>query len=380
MCGIAGLINLSGSHSREELLAMVSGMAARLSHRGPDDYGVWIDERAYCALAHRRLSIIDTSANGHQPMESENGDAVITYNGELYNYKEIRRQLQARGQTFRTDTDTEVFLKKLIYDGADALSSIDGMFALGLYNKKTQELLLARDPFGEKPLYYAQFNGLFAFSSEVTAIAGLPDFSAVVARESIEQYLLLQYIHAPRSIYRDIAKLQPGHVLKLSSQGGIQTSRYFQFSPAEIKTDQDLDDLADELEDILSRSIERRLMSDVPLGLFLSGGIDSSLVAALCAKKLGVHIQSFTIGFNDKEVSEHLEARAIAQFLQTDHKEKLFDENIAGMAATISRCLDEPNADTSCLPTYLLSQFARQNVTVALSGDGGDEMFWRWWR
>ncbi len=376
MCGIAGFINLKGNYSAEQMSAVVSNMAACMSHRGPDDFGVWIDPDNYCALSHRRLSIIDLSVGGHQPMESADGKAAITYNGEFYNYQDIKKELLSQGCQLKTEADTEVLLQKLLRDGERTLTSIDGMFAFGFFSGHSGELLLVRDPFGEKPLYFMSGKDFFAFASELTALSVVPGFDATICPEAIEQYLLFQYVQSPKTIYRGVSKLSPGHFLKLSRQGQIEIQKYFQFVPQANKfTVAKIEDLADELEEILVRSIKRRLISDVPLGAFLSGGVDSSTVVALCMKKLGRDIKTFSMGFKDTDETEHLYARAMAAHLGTEHHEKLIEPDMSAMALLIGRLLDEPNGDTSCPPTYLLSQFAREQVTVSLSGDGGDEMF-----
>lgn len=376
MCGIAGFINLKRNYSFDEMSAVVSNMAAHMTHRGPDDFGVWIDPDNYCALSHRRLSIIDLSAGGRQPMETPDGKSAITYNGEFYNYQDVRTELLTEGYQQKTSTDTEVLLQKLLKDGESALTSIDGMFAFGLYKGHIGELLLARDAFGEKPLYFVSGKDYFAFASELTALSAVPDFDATISAEALEHYLLFQYIQSPKTIYRSVSKLPPGHFLKLSRQGQIQMRKYFQFAPHAGKVcDAKIEDLADELEEILTRSIKRRLISDVPLGAFLSGGVDSSTVVALCVKKLGREIKTFSIGFAGTDESEHLYARAMAAHLGTAHYEKIIEPEMNSMPFLVGRLLDEPNGDTSCPPTYLLSQFAREHVTVAVSGDGGDEMF-----
>jgi asparagine synthase (glutamine-hydrolysing) len=374
MCGISGLINTAGLYSSQTMESIVCDMAEKMLHRGPDDEGLFVSDDAYCALAHRRLSIIDTSINGRQPMQSTDGKSVICFNGELYNYKDLRRELA--GCEFRTQTDTEVLLQKLVRGRHNSLPELDGMFALAFFDKQTHELLLARDPFGEKPLYYIHNNEIFAFASELSALSVVPGFDNTVEQDAIAQYLLFQYVHSPATIYRQVKKLPPGYYLRLTRDGRLECKPYFRFSPnSEKYENRKIDDLADELEDILTRSIERRLMSDVPLGLFLSSGVDSSTIAALCTKKLGLNIKSFTIGFPGSPTSEHLKAREIAQHLGTNHQERMVESDLISLGSSIAARLDEPNGDTSCLPTFMLAEFAKEQVTVALSGDGGDELF-----
>jgi asparagine synthase (glutamine-hydrolysing) len=376
MCGIAGLVNLYGRLSPEVMKATVTVMADKMVYRGPDDFGIWLDGTGFCAFSHRRLSIIDPSPTGHQPMLSSDGKACITFNGEIYNFQDMREELEAKGHIFKTRTDTEVLIDAILTYGDSVYSKIDGMYAFGFFNKEKRELILARDPFGKKPLYYTEVNRFFAFASELHALSALPNFDATIDDESIAEYLAFKYIHAPRTIYRDVKKLLPGHFLKLSDNGNIVVRKHFEFTPVgSAGRITPLDDLADELEEILIRCVKRRLISDVPLGAFLSGGVDSSLIVAVMSKILGHRVKTFSIGFEGDGESEHIFARQMAQHLDTEHHEKILKPDITSMAKVIGCTLDEPNADSSCLPTYILSEFARQQVAVALSGDGGDEMF-----
>lgn len=376
MCAIAGLLNFAVRMPRERLKEMAEGMAGAMAHRGPDARGSWVSEDGRCALAHRRLSVIDLSAGADQPMRSSDGRLEIVFNGEIYNYLELRQELEGRGVRFRTQSDTEVLMEAWRLWGAAALEKFDGMFAFGLFDSKSGELVLARDPFGEKPLYYTDAGGGFAFASELHALRGVPGFSADIDLDTVLEYLLLQYINAPRTLYRCARKLPPGHYLRVNAAGGFELRRYFEFQPGGGEyRERKLDDLADELEELLLRSLRRRLVSDVPLGAFLSGGLDSSLIAALVRRKLGRPLETFSIGFAETEWSEHAFARSVAQRLGTTHRDIILDPDVVEGVAQIGRILDEPNADTSCLPVYLLSEFARRHVTVALSGDGADELF-----
>ncbi len=351
-------------------------MAQTMAHRGPDDEGVWIAPDARIALAHRRLSIIDVSHAGHQPMSSADGRSVIVFNGELYNFRELRAEMERDGVHFRTNSDTEVLLAALRRLGTDALPRLDAMFAFGYYDIQTRELLLARDIFGEKPLYYIDTPVYLAFASELHALTLLPFFDATVSTDAIASYLCFQYVPAPQSIYKSVRKLQPGHWLRVSADGSANAGRYFSFTTSSAQTSgRDLDDLADELEAILETSLRRRLISDVPLGAFLSGGVDSTAVAAIARHRLGAELKTYSIGFEGHRDSEHLEAAAIAAHLGTVHKDQVLTANAVDLGTHVGSVLDEPNGDTSCLPTFLLSQFARREVTVALSGDGGDELF-----
>ena len=372
MCGIAGFFNAAGSFDRDALLRMLG----TLTHRGPDDEGVWADLQGRCLLGHRRLSIIDTSSAGHQPMAGTDGRWIVSLNGEIYNFLELRPLLEAEGVSFRGRTDTEVLIAAIARWGTGAMERLDGQFAFAAYDTHTGELLLARDPFGEKPLYYcALAGGGWAFASELQALETLPGFDGEASLDAIAELLLFQYVGAPRTIYRSVQKLPPGHWLHLRPGAAPELRRYFEFDAAVEPDSRPLQVLADEAEELLVRSLRRRMIADVPLGAFLSGGVDSSTACALVRHKLKLPLDTFTIGFRGAEDSEHTAARRFATHLGTTHHEQILDPSAGDFLLNIGSVLDEPNADSSCLPTYLLSQFARQHVTVALSGDGGDELF-----
>ena len=378
MCGIAGLFavqeTLREAGARDLLLRQMAKVQA---HRGPDDEGIWHDDSGRCSLAHRRLSIIDTSSAGHQPMADDSGRWVISFNGEIYNFEDLRTQLQGAGIRFRGRTDTEVLLRAIALWGTEALLRLDGMFAFAAFDRQSGQLTLARDAFGEKPLYYAELAGRgLAFASELQALEAVPGVDLEVSVDAMAELLMFQYIGAPRTIYRHVKKLPPGHWLVSYPGQACKVGRYFKFSPGTSGfDDRPLGHLADDLEDILVRSLRRRLIADVPLGAFLSGGVDSSTVCALIRHRLDVPLKTYSIGFADASESEHLTARRFAAHLGTEHHEKIVVPQASDFLQGIGGLLDEPNADSSCLPTYLLSAFARQSVTVALSGDGGDEMF-----
>lgn len=376
MCGIAGIINFGNKVSPKQLAQLAGAMADRMIHRGPDDGGVWVDKTGHCAFSHRRLSIIDTSSGGHQPMHSADGRLSICFNGELYSFQEVRAELEAKGHVFRTQSDTEVLLQGLQAEGLNLLSRIDAMYAFALYDHKDRSLVIARDPFGEKPLYYWTGNGLFAFASELQALTVLPGFDATIDHEGIAGYLSFQYVPGTRSIYGSVRRLPPGCYLRVSPTGSIVVGRHFAFEtePTGLAP-RSIDDLAEELEEILVRSVRRKLISDVPLGAFLSGGVDSTLVAAIATKRLNRNLMTFSIGFENTAESEHEDAREMARMLGTDHRDKIIAPDMLALGEQVGAMMDEPNGDSSCLPTYLLTQFAREHVTVALSGDGGDELF-----
>jgi asparagine synthase (glutamine-hydrolysing) len=378
MCGIAGIFPIHDHlYDFETQHNIVSNMISTIRHRGPDGSGVWVEENAKCTLGHRRLSIIDTSDAGLQPMSYNHEEWTITFNGEIYNYQELRNELTNSGATIVGKTDTEVLLSALSVWGIEAVNKFDGMFAFAAYHSPTETLYLTRDPFGEKPLYYTKHNNKFiAFSSELTSLETLPDFTFEVDENSISELLMFQYIGAPRSIYKNVSKLPQGHWLKINKNGDMQTNKYYEFRPGSNGfSNKDKTVLADELEDILITSIKRRLISDVPLGAFLSGGVDSSTVCGIAKKNLGIDLNTYSIGFDGYSGSEHEIARKIAAHLGTNHKDKLVVPNLKDFLNNIGNLLDEPNGDSSCLPTFILTRFAREEVTVAISGDGGDELF-----
>jgi asparagine synthase (glutamine-hydrolysing) len=375
MCGIAGLYRPRRPFQAPEGERLVRLMTDRLVHRGPDGEGQWSDAQGRCILGHRRLSIIDTSDAGRQPRTSNDGRWVITFNGEIYNFRELKPVIERAGGQVRGRTDTEVLVEALALWGIQALEKLDGMFAFAAYDTLTGDLILARDAFGEKPIYLMDLaDGGLAFASELQALECLPGFDASVDLGAMGEVLCFQYIGAPRSIYRKVEKLRPGHWRRLTASGQRTSGCFYAFQPA-ATFDRPLPDLADELEDILIRSIRRRMIADVPLGAFLSGGVDSPTVCALLRRKLGVSISTYSVGFKDEPESEHKTARAFARHLKTDHHELIIEPQAADFLSGIGRLLDEPNADSSCLPTYLLSGLARRDVTVAIGGDGGDEMF-----
>jgi asparagine synthase (glutamine-hydrolysing) len=376
MCGIAGLFRPRQPFQIPAGQQLVRRMIGTLEHRGPDADGLWCEAQGRCILGHRRLSIIDTSESGRQPFVSNGGRWVITFNGEIYNFRELKPIVERAGGSVRGRTDTEILLQCVALWGVQALEKLDGMFAFAAYDTSTGDLILARDAFGEKPLYLMDWgDGGLAFASELQALECLPGFDPTIDMAAMGEVLCFQYIGAPRSIYRNVRKLGPGEWLCLRADGSRTSGRFFAFEPTENVFDRPLPDLADELEDILVRSVRRRTIADVPLGAFLSGGVDSSTVCALLRRRLGVSVSTFSIGFKDEPEDEHKTARAFARHLETDHHELIVDPHAVDFLEKIGGLLDEPNADSSLLPTFFLSGLARQHVTVALGGDGGDEMF-----
>ena len=370
MCGIVGAINRPGTDA--DATQALRGMLKRLVHRGPDDDGVECWPEAGVGLGHQRLSIIDLSAAGHQPMTSADGPVSIVYNGEIYNFQELRRQLAAEGHSFRSTSDTEVVLRAYEHWGADCLPRLRGMFAFAIWDGKRRRLLLARDRLGIKPLYYVQQGELFAFASEPKALLAHPAISARVDPSALADYLTHGYVPFDRCIFKGVRKLPAGHRL-LYDAGNIRLDEYWTFSPS------DRDDVARPspaaLHDELAEAVRLHLVADVPLGAFLSGGVDSSVVTALMSKASDLPIHTLAVGF-DYGPSELPYAREVAARYGTEHQEEHIKAGgVDELIRTLARSYDEPLADPSTIPTYLLCSAARRHVTVAVSGDGGDELF-----
>ncbi len=364
MCGIAGFL---GQGSTDTLGAMTRA----LSRRGPDDHGVY--SGGALGLAHTRLAIIDLSAMGHQPMKSTSGDTVIAFNGEIYNYKSLRKEIEALGAySFRTESDTEVILAAYETMGEAGFAKLDGMFAFALYDSKRETIHLVRDRFGKKPLYWGVFDGTLLFGSELKALMCHPSFKKELDPESVAAYVAYEYVPTPRSIFKGVSKLAPASHLTYT-HGATPVIREY-WSLAHTKQNVPYDEALRRTDELLSQAVEKRLVSDVPLGVFLSGGIDSSAVAYY-ARQLGA-VRTFSIGFDDPDFDESSFAREVAQALGTEHTEERFSaQTCIDMISDVFGYLDEPMADASILPTYLLSGFTKQYVTVALGGDGGDELF-----
>ena len=382
MCGIAGIWTPDGGIDAARHGAVAEAMAATLSHRGPDGAGVWHDADAGIALAQRRLAIIDLSDAGAQPMVSASGRLVVTYNGEIYNHAELRAGLEARGVKFRGHSDTEALLEAIdAYGLEEALARAVGMFALALWDKKTRQLTLARDRLGIKPLYWAQIGGTVLFASELKAFFASGHFAPDVDRAALGSFLRFGYVPAPKTIFTGAAKLTPGTLMEFRT-GKPPAERVFwsledtvreaianPFSGSEAEA-------LDRLEALLGEAVAARMIADVPLGAFLSGGIDSSLVTALMQKACARPVRSFSIGFDEADYDEAADARAVAAHLGTDHTEfRVTAAEAQGVIPDLAQMFDEPFADSSQIPTHLVSRLARGHVTVALSGDGGDEVF-----
>src|SRR6266481_5803033 len=386
MCGIAGFIDFEARTSDETLRATALGMAANLRHRGPDDEGVWCDASSGVALSHRRLSIIDLSSAGHQPMFSANRRYVVVYNGEIYNFQELRHELEdsASGGHFRGHSDTEVMLACLEQWGLeDSLKRWNGMFAFAMWDRETRALYLGRDRFGEKPLYYAWIGRTFVFGSELKALRAHPPFREEIDRNALALYLRYNCVPTPYCIYKGVFKLPPATFLTLTRsnpQSGKPIPYWSLRSVAEDgvanRFSGTMEDGADQLEFLLRDSVKLRMVADVPLGVFLSGGVDSSTVTALMQAQSLRPVKSFSIGNCEKEYSEATNAKVVAQYLQTEHTELYVTPTEAREVIPLLPAIyDEPFADSSQIPTFLLARLTRQRVTVSLSGDGGDEVF-----
>lgn len=373
MCGIAGWINLEENKtSQNHGEAVLHQMCERMKHRGPDSEGLWLDERV--ALGMRRLSIIDLHT-GEQPVFSEDKQIVVVMNGELYNFREVRADLEKRGHQFETQTDTEI-LPHLYEEYGDALvEHLNGMFAFALWDKRRQKLLIARDRFGEKPLYYGVFDGKLIFASEPKVLLQNPAVKAEINIDALRQYLSFDYVPAPASIYKNIYKLPAAHLLTVEN-GEVNTQRYWNLSFHKNGSMPSVEKAAEDLREIVSDAVRMRLVSDVPLGILLSGGVDSSTVAAFAVRHSNEKVKTFSIGFEEDSFDESKYARQVAEHLGTEHYEdRLSVEKAADLISEIGKWLDEPLSDGSLIPTFLLSRFVRKHVTVALGGDGGDEIF-----
>lgn len=374
MCGIAGWITLKNSNAYDDTDAMLHSMCERIVHRGPDSEGLWWDDTV--ALGMRRLSVIDLKT-GDQPVFSEDGTVVVMMNGELYNYREVRAELEKDRIMFVTKTDTEI-LPHLYKKYGDAfIEHVNGMYAFSLWDLARKRLILARDRFGEKPLYYGIFDGKLIWASELKALTAHPAVNTELDLNALRHYLSFDYVPAPLSIYKGIYKLPAAHILTVEN-GEIKTHRYWDVKDHAAKDGkvETLAEKAEELRDLLSDSVRMRLVSDVPLGILLSGGIDSSTVAAFAVQHATERVKTFSIGFEEDSFDESRYARLVAKHLDTEHYEDKLSATTAGdLIEDIGKWLDEPLSDGSLIPTFLLARFVRKYVTVALGGDGGDELF-----
>lgn len=368
MCGIAGYINTDREQPVDS--RVVEQMCSVIHHRGPDEWGLWCDGPV--GIGMKRLQIIDLSG-GRQPMANDDKSMQIVFNGEIYNHLELRRELEQKGYRFRTSSDTEAILRMYEEYGEGCVQRLRGMFAFAIWDTRNNSLFIARDRLGKKPLHYLCDHQKLVFGSEIKSLLQHPDVRAEVNRPAIVPYLGCGYVPDPESMFKGIKKLPPAHILTWR-QGEFTVKRYWDISyqPDYSKTEQQW---LDETEVLLEEAVKIRLMSDVPLGAFLSGGIDSSLVVALMARNMGSPVKTFSIGFDEAKYNELPYARLVAQRYGTDHHEEIVRPDAEEVIPYLIRMFDEPFADSSAIPTYYVSRLARRHVTVALSGDGGDEVF-----
>jgi len=377
VCGIAGFLSIGPARPGDELLR---GMGDSMVHRGPDSSGTFLSPDGRVGFSHRRLSILDLSPAGAQPMFSADGSLVLSFNGEVFNFREIRVELEGRGHAFRGGSDTEVMLAAFREWGVEAaVRRFIGMFAFALWDSGAGKLYLVRDRLGIKPLYLARLPGMLLFASELKALLAYQEFPRKVDRAALQYYLEFQYVPSPHAIYRGVEKILPGHIVGIDADGAITDRTYwdlFEYWGKAEGRPRTEGEYVEELSALLDSSIRYRMISDVPLGAFLSGGIDSSLVVALMRKAASGPVKTFSIGFGESGYDESPNARAVAAHLGTDHHEKICSPREAqALVRRIPDAYDEPFADSSAIPTMLVSEFTRQHVTVSLSGDGGDELF-----
>lgn len=373
MCGIVGIYSKSPVSNRGLLVRMRDTMR----HRGPDDAGEWFSQDGRVGLAHRRLSIIDLSAGGHQPMKDSAGGFIITFNGEIYNYQELRRELKANGHSFHTESDTEVLLESYRAWGSDCLSHLNGMFAFCIYDIKKQRLFLARDRAGEKPLFYTHQGGFFAFASELKALMAFPSFPRIIDLTALSFYFTYGYIPGDYCILQGFHKLPPGHAMSFTlPTSTLKIWKYWALPESKSSNNINIEELSEELESLLEDSVRRQLVADVPVGILLSGGVDSSLITAMAARVSDKPVKTFTVVFpGQNSFNEAPHAEIVARHFGTEHRELVAESASVSLLPELARQYDEPIADSSLIPTYLVSKLIRQSATVALGGDGGDELF-----
>jgi len=373
MCGIAGFVQYQDHVNTSHLgdLTTLKKMGDSIFHRGPDAHGEYLEDQI--GLCHRRLSIIDLTESGTQPMLSSDGRYVLVFNGEIYNFQELRKLAEEQGYNFKTQTDSEVILALYALEGESCISKLNGMFAFAIWDKTKQQLFLARDRIGKKPLYYYDNGNEFIFGSEIKAILAHPAAKKSVNPEAVYDFFAYQYIPEPKTIFHNIYKLKPGHCLSISKEKR-NTYPYWDLSFANQSMKSEAE-ISQELLHILDESTRQRMISDVPLGAFLSGGVDSSGIVALMSKNSETPVTTCSIGFDSKKFDETKYAKQIADQYKTNHHELEVTKNVEDNLLHITSFFDEPFADPSMVPTYFVSQLAKQKVTVALAGDGGDESF-----
>ncbi len=370
MCGIAGIVSQSSDHT------IIGPMTQAMSHRGPDGWGTWSD--SLCSLGHRRLAIIDLSVKGKQPLSNETGSVWIVFNGEIYNFQELRKELERFGQEIDSHTDLEVIVHAYEQWGTECVKRLRGMFAFAIWDQPKRRLFLARDRVGKKPLYYSGNGSFFAFASELQGLLQNSEVLREVDLAAVDSYLSWGYVPAPLTGFKNIRKLPPAHflLLEVTPDGTSTTSveKYWnlKYSPKFAVSESEA---GEQLREKLTEAVRYRLISDVPLGAFLSGGIDSSIVVGLMAEVSGARVRTFSIGFDDSDYDELHFARAIAERWDTEHTEMIVKPDELAILPKLVRHYGEPYADSSAIPTFYVSQITRSGVTVALNGDGGDESF-----
>ena len=369
MCGIVGAVALGGPLN-PEIAQALPAMTRALRHRGPDGHGSRVTESA--ALGQRRLAIIDT-IGGAQPMPNEDGTCWVVFNGEIYNHRELRRQLEVRGHVFRTHCDTEAIVHAYEEFGVDCVRHLEGMFAFAVHDERRRELLLARDRLGKKPLFYAELGGALHFASEIKALRQSPVWDGCLDVSALEAYLCLGYFLAPGSVFRRVRKLEPGQWLRLHD-GRMELRSYWDVEEFD-SDDREPQEILRDLETVLRAAVEQRLESEVPLGAFLSSGLDSGLVVSFMHEILGEDILTATVGFGDRSHNEIPGSSIVSSHFRTRHEIEIIQPNIEEVLGPIVEAFDEPFADDSAIPTYYVAKMARRHVTVALTGDGGDESF-----
>lgn len=369
MCGIAGVVRLDGARAS---VATAGAMTAALAHRGPDGSGLWSD--GPCVLGHRRLAVIDLSPAGQQPITNEDGSVAVAFNGEIYNFASLRRELEERGHAFKSKCDAEVIVHQYEEDGDRCVEKFRGMFSFALWDRKKQRLFAARDRAGKKPFCWSAHDGVFRFASEIQAIIVDPGFPREVDPEAVDHFLHYQYIPAPLTIWKHIRKLQAGHWLTVEN-GRVRTGPYWDLDFRLKDTWASSAEAEERFRSLFDECVRMRLVSDVPLGAFLSGGIDSSAVVEAMTRLAPGTVKTFTIGFEEAAYAEHEAARAFAKRLGTEHHEEIVRPKAMEVLPALVKHFGEPFADSSAVPTWYLSRMTRQHVTVALSGDGGDESF-----
>lgn len=373
MCGLTGFLFPEPDAAQPTLAARLQDMVRLLHHRGPDDEGIWTDGVA--GLAHARLSIIDLSRDARQPMSDPDGRVIVAFNGEIYNFPELRRHLETHGHVFRTRSDTEVIVRGYLTWGIQVLDRLRGMFAIAIWDTQNQTLFLVRDRIGKKPLYYGWSKGTLLFGSEIKALLAWPGVSRAPNLEAINHYLCLQYVPSPFSAFSGFRKLPPAHYLAVTRDGSCTLCRYWNLPPPDSSPTRTEQSLLEELASLVDDSVRARMMADVPIGAFLSGGVDSSAVVAFMARASSAPIKTFTVGFDDAAYDERHYARMIAVQYGTDHNEFILKPSGLDAIPVLTWHFGEPYADSSAIATYYVSALARRHVAVVLNGDGGDENF-----